>query len=161
MVRVPVFPEHNTFILPKFSIEVRRLTTTFCCAIRLAPWERLTLMMAGNSCGVRPTANAMENRKDSRTGRSKYTFTANIENTSSSVTSSNRYPNRRTPRSNSVSGARTCIRWAMRPNSVSLPTATITARACPLTTWVPRNRLFVRFCKGTASVSVPVDFSAG
>ena len=51
-------------MLPKFSIEASRLTITFPCAIRLAPWARLILMIAGNSCGVSPTASAK--RKEER-----------------------------------------------------------------------------------------------
>lgn len=35
------------------------------------------LTIAGNSCGVSPTASAKEKRKDSNTGRAKYTFMAN------------------------------------------------------------------------------------
>ena len=58
-------------MLPKFSIDARRLTITFACAMRLAPWARLMLMIAGSSCGVSPTASAMEKRKASSTGRWK------------------------------------------------------------------------------------------
>ena len=58
LVRVPVLSEQITFMLPKFSIEARRLTITLAFAIRLAPWARLMLMIAGNNCGVSPTASA-------------------------------------------------------------------------------------------------------
>ena len=70
-VRVPVLSEQRTFILPKFSMEARRLTMTFFDAMRFAPWERLMLMIAGSSCGVSPTAKANAKRKDSMTGRLK------------------------------------------------------------------------------------------
>ena len=43
-------------MLPKFSIEASRLTITFRLAICRAPCARLTPMIAGRSCGVRPTA---------------------------------------------------------------------------------------------------------
>ena len=58
-------------MLPKFSIDASRLTMTLARAIRLAPWARLMLMIAGSSCGVSPTASAREKRTDSRTGRFK------------------------------------------------------------------------------------------
>ena len=70
-VSVPVLSEQSTFMLPKFSMDARRLTITFAGAMRLAPWARLMLMIAGSSCGVSPTASAREKRKDSRTGRWK------------------------------------------------------------------------------------------
>ena len=70
-VNVPVLSEHKTFMLPKFSIEARRFTTTRRSAIRFAPWERIHADDGdGSNCGVSPTASAMEKRKDS-TGRSR------------------------------------------------------------------------------------------
>ena len=50
-VRVPVLSVHSTSMLPKFSMAARRLTMTFCSAMRRAPCARLTLMMAGRSWG--------------------------------------------------------------------------------------------------------------
>jgi len=64
-VKVPVLSEHSIFILPKFSIDARRLMMTFCSAMRLAPWDRLMLMITGNNCGVRPTARAREKSTES------------------------------------------------------------------------------------------------
>jgi len=58
-------------MLPKFSIDDSRRTITLPAAIRFAPWARLMLMMAGSSCGVRPTATASEKMKASSTGRWK------------------------------------------------------------------------------------------
>ena len=75
------------FMLPKFSIEERRLIITFFSAMRLAPCERLMLMIAGNSCGVRPTASASENRKESRTGRARKTLMQKIAITRTRVIS--------------------------------------------------------------------------
>ncbi|OPZ76354.1 MAG: hypothetical protein BWY79_01661 [Actinobacteria bacterium ADurb.Bin444] len=75
-------------MLPKFSIAARRLTITFSWAMRLAPCAKLMLMMAGSSCGVSPTARAMEKRNESRTGRCRYTFTAKMPRTMTKVTSS-------------------------------------------------------------------------
>ena len=56
-------------MLPKFSIAVRRFTITFFRAIARAPCARFMLMIAGKSCGVRPTASASANRNESSTGR--------------------------------------------------------------------------------------------
>ena len=44
-----------------------RLTTTERAASRLAPVERLTVTIAGRSCGVRPTAIARAKRTESST----------------------------------------------------------------------------------------------
>ncbi len=65
---VPVLSEHKIFMLPKFSIDESLFTITCCFAIVLAPVERLTVMIAGNNCGVNPTANASENKKESSAG---------------------------------------------------------------------------------------------
>ena len=64
----PVLSEHSTFMLPKFSIAASRLTITLSSAMRRAPCARFTLMIAGSSCGVSPTASASANRNESRTG---------------------------------------------------------------------------------------------
>ena len=48
-----------------------RLTITRASAMRRAPRERLTLMIAGSNWGVRPTASASENNSASRAGRAK------------------------------------------------------------------------------------------
>ncbi|VVB72690.1 Uncharacterised protein [uncultured archaeon] len=79
------------------------------------------LIMAGRSCGVRPTASARENRKDSTMGRLRKTLMANMEITRSRVTSRRRKPKRRIPASNSVSGSRCFRRLDTFPNSESVP----------------------------------------
>ena len=48
-----------------------RFTTTFFLAMRSAPRDSVTVMIIGSSSGVRPTASATANRKDSSTGRPK------------------------------------------------------------------------------------------
>ena len=50
-------------------MDARRFTITLLLAILFAPWDRLTLIIVGNSCGVSPMANASENKNDSKTGR--------------------------------------------------------------------------------------------
>ena len=49
--------------------------------------DRLMLMIAGNNCGVSPTASANEKSTDSRTGRWRYRLMAKMTITSTSVTS--------------------------------------------------------------------------
>jgi hypothetical protein len=148
-------------MLPKFSIDDRRLTITLPAAMRLAPWARLMLMIAGSSCGVSPTATAREKMNASRTGRWKATLMAKMAITSTSVTSSSRYPKRRTPRSNSVSGGRSRSRPATLPNSVALPVRTTMAEALPLTTWVPMKSVLARCPSGASTATVPALFSIG
>ncbi|VVB89993.1 Uncharacterised protein [uncultured archaeon] len=121
-------------MLPKFSIQARRLTITFCDAMRFAPCERFTLIIAGRSCGVRPTASAREKRSDSSTGRPRYALMAKMKITRSRVISMRKYPNRRTPLSNDVSGDLSFRLSETLPNSVSVPVLTTTAFALPLTT---------------------------
>ena len=102
-------------MLPKFSIAARRFTITRRRAMLRAPWARFTLMIAGSSWGVRPTPRARANRKESTTGRFNSTLKAKISAIRIRVTSTSRLPNRRTPRSNSVSGLRSRRRSAMAP----------------------------------------------
>ncbi len=76
---------------------------------------------------------------------------AKIAMTRTSVTSIRKYPNRATPRSNSVSGGRNFSRSEILPNSASFPVKTTTAVALPLITWVPMNRLLVRLLSGVST----------
>lgn len=89
-VSVPVLSAQRTSMLPKSSMAASRFTTTRRSAMREAPRARFTLITAGRSCGVSPTASARAKRKESTTGRCRYTFTANMANTSTSVTSASR-----------------------------------------------------------------------
>jgi hypothetical protein len=54
---------------PRFSMALRRRTSTPRRAIVLAPRARFTLRMAGNSSGLSPTARATEKRSVSTGGR--------------------------------------------------------------------------------------------
>ena len=53
-------------MLPRSSMLISRLTTTRLRARLRAPEARLTVTIAGSSCGVSPTAIASENRADSQ-----------------------------------------------------------------------------------------------
>ena len=66
---MPVLSVHSTSMLPKFSMDASRRTMTPARAMACEPLARLVLMMAGSSCGVRPTASATENSKESSGGR--------------------------------------------------------------------------------------------
>ena len=57
-VIVPVLSEQRIFMLPKFSMDDNRFTITFFFAIARAPVDRLTVMIAGSSCGVRPNGKS-------------------------------------------------------------------------------------------------------
>ena len=93
-------------MLPRFSMAVRCRTSTPWRAIICAPRARLTLKMAGSSSGLSPTASATENNNVSIGGRPFSTWTMNTRKTMTSMALVNRWPNRRRPRSNSVSGGR-------------------------------------------------------
>ena len=84
-VIVPVLSEQRIFIQPKFSMEASRFTITCCFAIALAPTERFTLIIAGNNCGVKPTANANENKKESNAGLCNRILMAKITSTNTNV----------------------------------------------------------------------------
>ena len=70
-VSVPVLSEQRTSMLPKFSIAASCFTITRSRAIRLVPCASVMPMIAGRSCGVRPTARASANSAESITGRWK------------------------------------------------------------------------------------------
>ena len=68
-VSVPVLSVQSTSMLPRFSIALRRRTSTPWRAIICAPRARLTLRIAGSSSGLRPTASATEKSSVSMGGR--------------------------------------------------------------------------------------------
>ena len=109
-VSVPVLSVQRISILPRFSIASRRRTMTPRRPMARAPADKVTLTIAGNSSGDRPTASATANKRDSITGRSRSRFTVRTNRTMTIITRSNRYPNWRTPRAKSVSGGRALSR---------------------------------------------------
>ena len=138
-----------------------RFTITCSAAIRRAPVERLTATMAGSSWGVRPTANASENRSDSTTGRFSTRLTAKMKVTRTTMARTSSSPKAVIPRSKRVVTSRVASSAATAPNSVDFPTLTTTAVPRPLTTWVPRNTALVRPAKGVTAGTVPAAFSLG
>ena len=73
-------------MLPRFSMASRRRTMTPRLFMARAPAERVTLMIAGNSSGERPTASAAANNSDSITGRSSNRFTVSTNSTMTTIT---------------------------------------------------------------------------
>ena len=78
-VRVPVLSVKSSRMLPRSSIVTRRLTSTLRRASPRDPAARLTLTMAGSSCGVIPIAIASENSTASITGLDMATLMTKIE----------------------------------------------------------------------------------
>ena len=160
-VNVPVLSVQSTDISPRFSMALRCRTITPRFAIRRAPAERVTLMIAGRSSGERPTARATANSSESTAGRSSRRLTVTTNRTIAIITLISRYPKRRTPRANSVSGGLALRRSAMAPNSVAAPVRTANTRAVPLRTEAPRNTLLLRPETGASADTMPGRFSTG
>jgi hypothetical protein len=134
---------------------------TCSAAIRRAPVERLTLTMAGSSCGVSPTARASENSSESTSGRCSTRLTTKIAVTSTTMARTSSSPNAEMPRSNPVWSRRAASRDDTAPNSVARPVLATTAWPAPLTTWVPMNRLLARPARGVSAATTPGRFSTG
>ncbi len=86
-VRVPVLSVNSTSMLPRSSIVTSRLTSTRLRASARDPVDRLTLTIAGSSCGVIPMAIARQNRSASSSGRESATLITKIETVSTAATS--------------------------------------------------------------------------
>jgi hypothetical protein len=84
-----------------------------------------------------------------------------VATTNTRVTSKRKYPKCLTPCSNSVSGGLSFRCSETLPNSVFAPVPVTSAWVVPLTTLVPKKRLFVRFPSGVVDGRVPAVFSAG
>ena len=84
-----------------------RFTSTLRRARRREPVERLTVTIAGSSCGVRPIAIASENSSASMNGRCSTRLITKIDAVSTPATRTRRKENWRSPTWNAVSpGAR-------------------------------------------------------
>ena len=124
---------------PRLWIAASCFTTTLRSARRLAPRASVTVMIAGRSSGVSPTASASANISDWRSGRSKRTFVMRTKSTMKTVSRSMSMPNWLTPSSNVLGGAAS---WSVRatwPSRVALPVTQTTARALPVATRVARK----------------------
>ena len=67
-VSVPVLSVNSSVMLPRSSMLTSRFTSTLRRASRREPVERLTVTIAGSSCGVSPIAIASENSSASMNG---------------------------------------------------------------------------------------------
>jgi hypothetical protein len=93
-------------MFPRSSILTRRFTTTSLFASRRAPVDRLTVTIAGRSCGVRPTAIARAKSADSRTERWSNALITKIETVRATVTRIRSFEKSRSPTWKAVSGGR-------------------------------------------------------
>lgn len=81
----------------------------------------MTVTIAGRSSGVSPTASATEKSSESIVGRPSRRFAVSTAKTMTSIVRTSIWPKWRTPRANSVSGARWRSRSAIAPKSVARP----------------------------------------
>lgn len=160
-VMVPVLSVHSVSMLPKFSMEFRRLTMTPCFVICWAPLERLMVMMAGRSSGAMPTARATAKSRVSSAGLSRMILIARTARTRALMIRVKRMPNFRIPCSNSVSSGRSDSRFAISPNLVAAPVSVISTLAVPLRTLVPENTILVRSASSASTRVGPTFFSTG
>ena len=124
-------------MLPKFSIALSFRTMTFCSAMRFAPFARLMLIIAGNSCGVSPTESANANIKESNSGFFIRTLKRKMAASITAVIRIRNAPNFRTPRSKSVGVSLLCTLFEIFPNSLSGAVCTTTALPEPVLIPVP------------------------
>ena len=95
-----------------------RLTMTLRCASRRAPVERLTVSIAGSSCGVIPTAMDSANNSESSASRPSAMLTTKIPTAMTAVTRTRKVEYCRRPAWNAVSGCRSPSRIAIAPKAV-------------------------------------------
>ena len=108
-------------------MQTRRLTITLRRASRRAPVARLTVTIAGSSCGVRPTAIASANRADWSSERPRATLMTKIEPASITVTVASSRENACSPCWNDVCPCRSPRRSAIAPKAVREPVRTTSA----------------------------------
>ena len=128
-------------MLPRSSMQTSRLTSTRSRASRRAPVARLTVTIAGSSCGVMPTAIASENSSRlSRSGRPSATLITKIETVSTAGDVDEQHRERRSPSWNAVCPCRSPSRTAIAPNAVCAPVRDDDGpRPSPPRTTVPMN----------------------
>src|SRR5581483_1277996 len=112
-------------------MHTRRLTITLRRANRRAPVARLTVTIAGNSCGVRPTAIASANKPDWSSERPSAALITKIEPASSAVTTASRRENCCSPCWNDVWPCRSPRRSAIAPKAVLAPVRMTRPRPSP------------------------------
>ncbi len=138
-VSVPVLSVNRSVMLPRSSMLTSRFTSTLRCARRRDPVERLTVTIAGRSCGVSPIAIASEKSSASMKGRCSNRLITKIETVSTPATRTRRYENFFSPTWNAVSECRSPRPTAIAPNCVPDPVRTTTPTAEPSLTIVPMS----------------------
>ena len=141
---VPVLSVHNTFIAPKFWIELRRLTMTFRRDIAIAPLARLTVTIIGSISGVRPTATATANNRASSQLPLVRPLITKTRGAITTMKPSISQVNRMMPLSKLVSTRRLAISLATRPKAVRGPVSTTTPQPMPLTMALPMKQILGR-----------------
>ena len=101
----------------------------------------VTDVIIGRNSGVRPTARATANRRDSNVSRCRTTLTGIRKMTRKSTVRARSWLKSLNPRSKAVSSGRAARRTAMSPKAVRAPVLMTSAVAEPLTTDVPRNTM--------------------
>ena len=129
----------KTSMLPRSSIATSRLTITFFSARRFAPVERLTVTIAGSSCGVRPIEIESAKGVDSITERPSAMLTIRIVPASTPATRTSSREKSRRPIWNAVCGCCSPSCLAILPNAVRPPVCTTTPTPFPERTTVPMN----------------------
>ena len=152
-VSVPVLSVQSTSIEPRSWIALWRLTIICRRAMRSAPRASVTDTIIGSSSGVRPTASAIANRKDSSHGLCMKTLTSSTNSTISTVSRMISMPKRRVPISNAVGSAGRLTLSAMSPIAVAVPVRTTRMLALPLTTEEPMKTALVAPSRSVASAS--------
>ena len=102
VVRVPVLSLQNTSMVPKFSMAARCLTMTGSAPYGWRRWPRVTEWYMGRNSGVKPTASATANTKDSNASLCMAMRTTRMNSTRKKTVRVISKPNRRKPRWNSV-----------------------------------------------------------
>jgi hypothetical protein len=124
-VSVPLLSVHTTDTVPSVSISARRLTSTPRCASRCTAMARDNVVIGDNPSGTAATRMPMASTKASRRGMP--TCKLPTMKTSAPRPTAMAEMTRLTRRSSSCNGlgsSRTAwVRWAIRPNCVSMPVA--------------------------------------
>ncbi len=151
-------------MLPKFWIADKFLIITFFFDMRTAPEAKVTVVIIGSNSGVRPTASATANNKESSNGLCMYMLIENTKITNRNTIFMIKVLNRIMPCSNSVCGGFFFKLSAMCPYKLLLPVLIASAVALPPITDEPEkttlsaSRGFLGLVfSGIASFSTGID----
>ena len=149
-------------MLPRSSIVTSRFTSTLRRASSREPVDRLTLTIAGSSCGVMPIAIASENSSASMSGRRERDVDhedRDREDAGHPDEQLGELPQPDLERGRRPGGAPSPT--AILPNAVAEPVATTTARAEPWWTTVPMKAHDGRSTAESRRRPARADFAAG